>query len=343
MSRPDRKVTLLYDVVEDEEQEKAADEPVYRQVARALSERGHEVQTLTATSDVPQLSASLARDESDIVFNLCESLGGVDAAASGVAGLLELLGKPFTGAGSLGLSLAQDKALAKKLFAFHGLSSPKFSVMRAGQVDWSDELQFPLFVKPSASDSSEGIDAGALVHNVKELMERISYIHTSLKSGVLIEEFIDGRELFIAVLGGDDMTALPIIEWDFSKVKGPKFATAEAKWNKGSEGYKAPERFPTDIPEPVYQAIQSAAVDACRALHIYDYARIDMRLRRRKGPGQRADNPRSWEFYIIEANPNPYLERHSEVAMAAKECGMDYGSLLDRILDSAARRALRQA
>jgi D-alanine-D-alanine ligase len=328
MSRPDRKVTLLYDVVEDEEQEKAADEPVYRQVARALSERGHEVQTLQATSDVPQLSASLARDKSDLVFNLCESLGGVDAAASGVAGLLELLGKPFTGAGSLGLSLAQDKALAKKLFAFHGLSSPKFSVMQAGQVEWSDELQFPLFVKPSASDSSEGIDAGALVHNVKELMERISYIHTSLKSGVLIEEFIDGRELFIAVLGGDEMTALPIIEWDFSK---------------RSEGYKAPERFPTDIPEPVYQAIQRAAVDACRALHIYDYARIDMRLRRRKGPRQRADNPRSWEFYIIEANPNPYLERHSEVAMAAKERGIDYVSLLERILDSAARRALRQA
>jgi D-alanine-D-alanine ligase len=336
-----RSITLLYDSVEDEAQAEGEDTPVYRQVAKALSARGYSIQTIAAHPDLKPLLGALERDASDLIFNLCESLGGVDADAARVASLLELMGKPFTGAGSLGLQLAQDKTLAKKLFAFHGIRYPKFSSMQSGQVEWSDDLQFPLFVKPSDTDSSVGIDAGALVHNIKELMERISYIHTEFKSSVLIEEFIDGRELFVGVLGNDAMTALPIVEWDFSKVKGPKFATAEAKWNKASEGYNAPERFPTDIPKLVYSAIQNAAVDACKALRIFDYARVDMRVRRRDGGT--ADDPNNWEIYIIEANPNPYLDERSEVAMAAKEHGLSYADLLEQILAAAHKRVLRAA
>lgn len=340
MSRT-RTITLLYDSVEDEQQEGDADEPVYRQVSRALGERGHEVKTIAAQPDLVQLVRALEADESDLVFNLCESLGGVDARAPCVASLLELIGKPFTGAGSFGLCLAQDKALAKKLFAFHGLKSPKFSTIQAGQVDWSDDLEFPLFVKPSASDSSVGIDAGALVHDLKALMERISYIHTEFKSPVLIEEFIDGRELFVSVLGNENMEPLPIIEWDFSKVKGPKFATAEAKWDKHSDGYKAPERFPTDIPPEVYRTIQRAAVDACRALRIFDYGRVDLRLRRKNEPGLRPDDARSWDYYIIEANPNPYLEESSEVALAAGKSGLSYADLVEKIVEGAETRYAR--
>jgi D-alanine-D-alanine ligase len=334
-----RSVTLLYDVVEDEEQQAGEDEPVYRQVARALRTKEHEVSTLAATSDIKALIGALERDESEIVFNLCESLGGEDSHATNVASLLELLGKRFTGAGSLGLTLAQDKALSKKLFAFHGLSSPRFSVMQAGQVEWSDDLQFPLFVKPSGTDSSVGIDEGSLVRNLKELMERISYIQTELKSPVLIEEFIDGRELFLSVIEADGgHRALPIVEWDFSACKGPKFATQEAKWNKASEGYKAPERFPHDIPEPVYKAMQDAAIDACKALRIFDYGRVDMRAR--CSPELPKDDPNSWKFYIIEVNPNPYLEENAEIAMSAREGGLQYVELLEKILESAERRAL---
>jgi len=329
-----RHVTLLYDSIEDEEQTEGADEPVYRQVSRALTSRGHEVSTLAATRDLGKLIADLERDQSELVFNLCEGLGGVDRHATGVASLLELVGKPFTGAGALGLTLSQDKALSKKLFAFHGLRSPRFSVMQSGQVEWSDDLQFPLFVKPSSSDSSVGIDAGSLVHDVRELMGRISYIQSDLKSPVLIEEFIDGRELFVTVVDSDGLCALPILEWDFSECKGPKFATAEAKWNKASEGYKAPERFPKDIPESAYRAIQTAAVDACKALRIFDYGRVDMRAR------GKPNDPDSWEFFIIEVNPNPYLEEHAEVAMAAREGGLSYPELMEKIITAAERRAL---
>jgi D-alanine-D-alanine ligase len=327
------KVTLLYDVIEDTEKIPGADQPVYKQVATALKRRGHEIKTLAAQPSLRTLVADVEKDDSDIIFNLCESLGGDDAQAIRVASLLELLGKRFTGAGAFGLTLAQDKALAKKIFSFHGLSYPKFSAMEAGAVEWSDELQFPLFVKPSNTDSSIGIDAGALVRNIKELMERISYIHTEFKAPVLIEEFIEGREVFVGVLGNDKMEALPIIEWDFSKVKdGPKFATAEAKWNKNSEGYKAPELFPEDIPESVYKRIQIAAVEACKALKLLDYGRVDMRL----CPGQRDED---WQFFIIEVNPNPYLEQRSELALAAKQHGLSFPDLVEKILEAALKRS----
>lgn len=335
------KVTLLYDIIEDTEHVPGADPPVYKEVASALKRRGHDIRTLAAEPDLRRLVREVEKDDSDLIFNLCESLGGVDEHAIRVASLLELLGKRFTGTGSFGLTLAQDKAVAKKLFSFHGIAYPKFSTMEAGAVEWSDELQFPLFVKPSNTDSSVGIDAGARVTNIKELMERISYIHTEFKAPVLIEEFIEGRELFVGVVG-PELQALPIIEWDFSKVKnGPKFATAEAKWDKNSEGYKAPERFPDDIPGPVYQRIQQTAVEACKTLRVLDYGRVDMRMRpraRKSGEERAADDPNDWEFFIIEVNPNPYLEQKSELALAARQSGLNFPDLLERILESALRR-----
>jgi D-alanine-D-alanine ligase len=337
-----RTITLLYDQIEDLETTPNGDPPVYQEVKRALLARGHSVETMAATADVEALVASIRRDESDVIFNLCESLGGVDAHAIRVAALLELLGKPFTGTGSFGMTLAQDKALAKKIFSFHGIQYPRFSIMESGQVAWSDELQFPLFVKPSNTDSSVGIDEHSLVRNVKELMERISFIQTEVNAPVLIEEFIDGREIFVGVIANENtFQALPIIEWDFSKVtKGPKFATQEAKWDADSEGYKAPEVFPVDIPEAVYERIQAAAVDACRALHVLDYGRVDMRVRRKRNSQPSATSPDDWEFFVIEVNPNPYLEERSEVALAARKSGIEFDDLIERIVHSAIKRTL---
>jgi D-alanine-D-alanine ligase len=341
-------ITLLYDEIEDLETTPNGDPPVYREVKRVLVERGHTVETMPASKDVEALVGRIRRDESDVIFNLCESLGGVDAHAIRVAALLELLGRPFTGTGSFGMTLAQDKALAKKIFSFHGIQYPRFSIMESGQVEWSDELHFPLFVKPSNTDSSVGIDEHALVRNVKELMERISYIHTELKAPVLIEEFIDGREMFVGVLASDTgFEPLPIIEWDFSKVKGgPKFATQQAKWDAQSEGYKAPELFPTDIPPAVYERIQAAAVDACRALRVLDYGRVDMRVRHKRASqpsAAGAGGEDDWEFYVIEVNPNPYLEERSEVAMAARKQGIEFSDLIERIVHCAIKRTLRAA
>jgi D-alanine-D-alanine ligase len=348
------KVTILFDATEQDDKAEAEAEGqkvtlVSEQVKEILVSQGHEVRFLAARSDVRQLAAALTKDDSELIFNLCESLGGISQHEQHVAALLEVLGKRFTGAPAIGLTLAQDKSLSKKIFYFHGLPYPKFSTIDAGEVEWSDDLNFPLFVKPSNEDASIGIDSKAVVHNVKELMERISYIQTEFKSPALIEEYIEGREIYIGVLGNE---ALPILEWDFSKMPDghPKFASSEAKWDEDSAYNEAPQIFPGDIPEVVYKKIQETAVTAFKVLKLRDYGRVDMRLRKgetpkktsKKRPSPELDAPivsiEGWEFYIIEANPNPYLDRKAEFAMASRKNDLKYAQLIERIVTLAMER-----
>ena len=253
------KVTILYDAIEDlvREEQRARGEAttrlVYEELEDVLTARGHTVARLAAV-DAAQLAEQLQRDDSDLVFNVCESLRGASKDEPNIAALLELLGKRFTGAGAVGLALAGDKALAKKLLSFHGINTPRFSVVKSGELDHVDDLSFPMFVKPSNEDASIGIDQHSIVHNFRQLMERISYIQTEFGSPALIEEFIDGREIYAGVLCGAKPEALPLVEWDFSRVPPgtPKIASAEAKWDEQSTRYKdAPERIVEDLPDAV--------------------------------------------------------------------------------------------
>lgn len=167
--------------------------------------------------------------------------------------------------------------------------------------------------------------------------KRISYIHTELATPALIEEYIEGREIYVAVLGNDKPEALPIIEWDFSRVPDgtPKIASTEAKWEENSKAFKhAKEIFPEDIPELVYKEIQEAAINAFRSLKLRDYGRVDMRLRKARN---------AWQFYIIEVNPNPHLEIEAELAMAAKKYGLDYPDLIEKIIELALERTTRKS
>jgi D-alanine-D-alanine ligase len=333
------KITILFDATEQDDKIEAEAEGekvtlVSEQVRTILLSFGHEVRFLAARPDVRELAGHLTKDDSDLIFNLCESLGGISQHEQHVAALLEVMGKRFTGAGALGLALAQDKGLSKKLFHFHGLTYPKFSVMDAGQVEWSDDLSFPLFVKPSNEDASIGIDSKAIVQNVKELMERISYIQTEFKTPALIEEYIEGREIYIGVLGNE---SLPILEWDFSKIpKGvPKIASSDAKWDEDSVYKDAPEVFPNDLPEPLTEKLQQVAIEAFRILKLRDYGRIDMRIRRSKKENKGIEG---WEYFIIEANPNPYLDQKSEFAMASAKHGLKYPQLIERLIELAMER-----
>ena len=360
------KITILYDAVEeaDKKEAEAAGEKVVplvcEQLEQVLTKRGHEVRRLTAEHRIRDLASQIMKDDSDLIFNLCESLGGVNQYEQHVAALLEVLDKRFTGAGSIGLTLAQDKELSKKIFQFHSIRYPKFSCMDAGKVEWSDELSFPLFVKPLNEDASIGIDSGSIVNNVKELMERISYMQTEFNAAALIEEFIEGREMYIGVLGNDKPEALPILEWDFSKMPEgtPKIASSEAKWDQESAYKDAPQVFPLDIPEPVYAKMQETAIQAFKALKLRDYGRVDMRLRRIKPQQHKQSTAESeekarvkdtgeeaattdlddWEFYVIEVNPNPYLDEKSELAMAARKHGLNYSELIERIIELAMER-----
>lgn len=366
------KITIIYDSIEDEVKQEAEAESKKKvslaceQVEQALITRGHKVKRIAAKRKIQDFATQIGKDDEDLIFNLCESIGGVSQLEQAAATLLEVLGKKFTGTGSMGLALAQDKVLSKKIYRFHGIRYPRFTCMDSGKVEWSDDLRFPLFVKPLNEDASIGIDSGSLVNNIKELMERISYIQTELNAPALIEEFIEGREIYIGVLGNDKPEALPILEWDFSGVPDglPKIASSEAKWNDESPYKDAPEVFPIDIPELVYKQIQEVAVLAFKALKLRDYGRVDMRLRKvnsmspdkkskgepvkiigGKGEAEKSNRVETvsteadtWEFYVIEVNPNPHLHNKSELAMAARKHGLNYADLIEKIVELAMER-----
>jgi D-alanine-D-alanine ligase len=336
------KIVVLYDrVLVDEAEETAAasdKSPIVRtldkkeveeEVAEALTKLGHDPVLYELDGTLKSLFG-LAKVECDMVFNLAESFADDDTADFKIAGFLELLGRKYTGTGTHGLMLAQDKAVAKKIFAFHGIHTPVFAKSFRGRLDFSHDLHFPVIVKPAREDGSIGIEFSAVVNSIKELMERMDWLHAHFNSPVLIEEYIEGREMYVGVLGNDKPEALPVIELDLSKLPEgiPRIAAAEVKWGKGTKAYRdTKSAVATDLPEEAMTALQQTAVAAYQALELRDYGRVDMRLQ----PDGRVQ--------VIEVNPNPWLSSRAEFAMAARKSGRTYSQLVEEIIDLAAARA----
>ena len=347
MSREKLKIAVLYDVFEEEPEpapppekpakakqkgkvrrKKKKDIPDREEIFDALVKLGHEpvYQVLDGRD---QTLVAIARAEADLIFNLTESYAGDDTMDMNIAAFLDLLGKPYTGAGPHALYLAQDKALAKKIFAFHQIRTPFFATSYKGKLDHSHDIAFPLIVKPCSEDGSIGIDMGSVVGSVKELMERIHYIHEEFDGPALIEEYIEGRELYAAVLGNDSPEVLPLIELDLSKLPEgtPKIAGKEVKWEKDTEHYRVTKSAPAeDLDEDTSHLLSETALAAYQALKLRDYGRIDMRL-----------TPKG-EVYVIEANPNPWLASGAEFHMAARKAGRTYAQLISEIVDLAKAR-----
>ena len=335
------KIIVLYDrVLVDEREEPAAGDksPVVRtldkkeveeEVADVLTKLGHEP-VMYELDGTQKSLLGLAKVECDLVFNLAESFADDDTADFKITAFLDLLGKNYTGTGSHGLMLAQDKAVAKKIFAFHGIHTPTFAKSYRGRLDFSHDLQFPVIVKPAREDGSIGIEFSAVVNSIRELMERMDWLHANFDSPVLIEEYIDGRELYVGIIGNDKAEALPIVELDLSKLPDgtPRIAAAEVKWGKGTKAYKdTKSAIATDLPEDVVQTLQQTAIAACQALELRDYGRVDMRLQ----PDGRV--------HVIEVNPNPWLSSRAEFVMAARKSGRTYPQLIEEIIELATARS----
>lgn len=301
---------------------------VEEDVAETLGKLGHEATLHVLDGSVKSLHA-IARLECDLIFNLAESFGGNDTADYCIAAYLELLGKRFTGSGSHGLVYGQDKAAAKKILEFHGIHTPVFARSFRGRLDFSHDLEFPVIVKPAREDGSIGIEFSSVVSSIRELMERIDWLHANFDSPVLIEEFVEGREMYVAVLGNEHPEALPVIELDLSKLPEgmPRIAGAEVKWGKGTRAYRdTKSAIAEGLPDETTGLLQQTAIAVYQALELRDYARIDMRLR----PDGRVA--------VIEANPNPWLASKAEFAMAARKSGRNYTQLIEEILDLATAR-----
>jgi len=330
------RIGVLYDYWWDDDEErvegerpkkKSPDEDI-QAVYEALKKAGHSPVYVRVDGTRESL-IELARSQTDLLFNLTESFAGDDGQDTNIAGYLELLGRRFTGAGSSGLYLAQDKNLAKKIFTFHGIHTPYFSTVYRGRTEHSHDIEFPVIVKPAREDGSIGIQFGAVCNSIKELMERIDYIHAEFDSPALIEEYIEGRELYVGVLGNDKPEALPVVELDLSKLPEgiPKIAGSEVKWEEETEAYKATKPFfPDDLGEEVTKKLHDTAIQAFAALQLRDYGRIDFRL------------DKAGTVHVLEVNPNPYLSPTAEFSMAAKKSGRSYNELIAEIAELAMAR-----
>ncbi len=311
-------------------------DPVLAQLEDALRANGHECRRLAVDASVEPLVSSLTENHPDLVFNIAESFAGKSALESNVAALLNLLGLRYTGSSPAGLILAGDKTLTKKVLTFHSILTARFATVFRGAVDWAGDIGFPLILKPPQEDASLGITQKSIVNDVQELLQKISSLQEEYQGPVLAEEFIDGREFYVGVLGNSDAQALPVIELDFSGFPDdrPKIASWEAKWGddgdeKGAEFEGTKSVFPTDIPEDLAERMQKVAVSAFHALRLRDYARVDLRVNAKE------------EIYVIEVNPNCYLERNAEFSMAALSSGLEYPALIERITELASARYSR--
>jgi D-alanine-D-alanine ligase len=311
-------------------------DPVLANIEEALKLNDHQCRRVVVDDSVEPLISALMSDKPDIVINLAESFGGRSALESNVAALLNLLGLRYTGSSPAGLILAGDKTLTKKVLTFHGILTARFATVFRGAVDWAGEINFPLILKPPQEDASLGITQKSIVNDVQELLQTISSLQTEYQSPVLAEEFIEGREFYVGVLGNSDVQALPVMELDFSGYPEgmPKIASWEAKWGdegdeKGAEFEGTKSVFPSDLSDELTERMQKVAVDAFNALRLRDYARVDLRVNAKE------------EIYVIEVNPNCYLEKSAEFATAALKSGLEYPQLIERIVELANARYSR--
>ena len=322
------KISVLY--WEERKQEGTLHDEVVDEIASALSEGGHKTSLIGISDDLRELLDKLDDRRPDLVFNVCERFADNDANEMHVIAVLEMLGQPFTGTGPAGMALRQDKAVTKKLLDFHDVPYPNFAVFDRFNMELAGKMHFPLIVKPLRGDASLGIDDASLVTEWAKLDERIHFIQTQFKEPALVEEYIEGREFYVGILGNEPMEVLPVMELDFSKLPAgfPRIYGHEAKSVITSPQYAAVNAVvATDLAPETRARITMAAKEAAIALKVQDYARVDIRLTADGVP------------MVVEMNANPYLERTSAFALAALQAGLGYNSLINRIVEVAWKRS----
>lgn len=334
------KVLVLFDVdrkVDPDESfsiralRKEEQKPTEADVITCLRGLGHEVDTLAVYDNVRDMFDRIASFGPDVVFNLCETFFWDRAHEPNIPGLLELMKVRYTGAGPEALLLCKDKALCKKLLAFHKIRVAGFVVShRTRPLRRLHRFRFPAFVKPVSEESSNGISKASYAKTEAEALERAAFVHERHQSDALIEEYIEGRELTVSVLGNPRPLALPARETFFRGAEddesAPRFATSRAKWDDDYRKKWGIKNGPPDpLPEGAYDKMARIARQAYRIVKVRGLVRLDVRL------------TEAGEVVVIEVNPNPSLARGDDFAMSAKDAGLDYDVLIQRILDNAVR------
>ncbi len=294
-------------------------------VISTLRAMGHEVQVLGVHDDLGEIRRLATEWKPHIAFNLLEGFDDITIFDQNVVSYLELLKLPYTGCNSRGLLLARDKSLSKKLLAYHRIAVPEFEVFRAGRpIRRPKRLPFPLIVKSLTQEASIGISQASVVDSEEKLKERVAFIHESIGTAALVEQYIDGRELYVGILGNQSLQALPVWELFFTNMPADArhIATDRVKWSmKYQKKYGIDSGPARDLPEAVGEKIQHLCKRTFRALELSGFARIDMRL---DGAGK---------VWVLEANPNPQIARGEDFVDSAAKIGLSYETVLQRIIN----------
>ncbi len=297
-------------------------------IKKSLSKKYMSVETLPVNSDIKLAMKKILHYSPDLIFNFVESVEGNSNLESYVAGLFDLMEIPYTGNGPISLGNCLIKSRTKQILQSHGVRTPKHMIAHVNQYPEKNNfsLKFPVILKLAREDASIGISELSVVNNLDSLKERLEYLFGSFNQEVLIEEYIDGRELNVAILG-DKILPISEIRFDGLPEEFPKIVTYEAKWSPESVYYKnTVPRCPAPLDDSLRQKIEKMALEAYDALECRDYARVDIRLNQRNVP------------YVIEVNPNPDISLDTGFVRSAAAAGIGYDELLFKISTFALKR-----
>src|SRR5438552_8262357 len=294
-------------------------------VISTLTAMGHEVQALGVHDDLGEIRRLATEWKPHIAFNLLEGFDDITVFDQNVVSHLELLKLAYTGCNPRGLLLARDKSLSKKLLAYHRIPVPEFDVFRIGRpIKRPKRLAFPLIVKSLTQEASIGISQASVVDSDEKLKERVNFIHESIGTAAIVEQYIEGRELYVGIVGNQALQSLPVWELFFTNMPdgARRIATDRVKWSvKYQKKYGIDSGPAKDLSETQCDKIQHVCKRAYRALELSGYARIDLRL------------DEQGNIWVLEANPNPQIAKGEDFAASAEKIGLSYETVLQRIIN----------
>jgi D-alanine-D-alanine ligase len=299
-------------------------------IVSALQNEGYSVRNVNVEDDLRALQRELQK-RPDVVFNLVESFHDRAGLEGSVAGLYDLFQVPYTGAGPFALGLCNRKGLAKQVLLAHGIPTPRFRVLQKPSIPRRHGLHYPLMVKPAREDASAGVTSDSVVHDYASLVGQLEKLFAEFAPPILVEEFIEGKELHVSILGNDPPRVLPIIEFDFSELPpdAPRIISYDAKWNPLREEYHRIHTVcPAKLHPRIVRRVQDIAVRAFQITGCRDYARLDLRLDRKN------------RVSVLEINPNPDLTEGVSFMESAEKAGMTFGKTLATIVEFAYARRL---
>lgn len=330
-AQPKPKIKILILFYQEYPSKKPKRDAVIDQIKNALLNLNYNVVLLPVNQSIARIINGIKQEKPDLIFNLIETFRNTDKFEFNITALLEMTKIPFTGSSSGSIFLTNDKLITKKILDFNKIPYPDFFVIPLGEEPIRlKNFDFPLFIKPVHEDASIGIDQNSVVENEEGFIKKVKDIHENIKDDALVEKYIEGREFFVSILsGGKTLKPLQLLELDFSKwpANKHKIYTHEAKLEEEMGLPKTIGLKIADLPNEIKDKIYDIAIRSYHALGAGDYARFDMRMDK--------DN----KIYILEANLNPYLEQHDEMAIAAEASGLNHEQLIDKIVEAALIRS----